>query len=287
MKTNAKKLESVLNCTCLTNRSDNISLRQSGRSMIEMLGVLAIIGVLSIGGIAGYSKAMTKYKINKTANQIAQLAQNIRTLYASQKNYGTLSIEVIQKAHLAPSEMFSFIEIPSWPNMGIGVANAGIITAQASIWTSSSVWPSSSYWPSSSVWLASSVWPSSSYWPISVWPSSSYYQGLTGTSILKNPFGGNVNVAPSGKMYSGDNKAFAISADTIPQEACVEILTQDWGSGTSSGLIALGGSTVTDKYYGCADRGSTQCVAAGVMSVGDAIAFCSNATNNTLYWKFF
>ena len=27
---------------------------ESGRSMVEMLGVLAIIGVLSIGGIAGY-----------------------------------------------------------------------------------------------------------------------------------------------------------------------------------------------------------------------------------------
>ena len=26
---------------------------QSGRSMVEMLGVLAIIGVLSVGGIAG------------------------------------------------------------------------------------------------------------------------------------------------------------------------------------------------------------------------------------------
>ena len=37
---------------------------QCGRSMIEMLGVLAIIGVLSVGGIAGYSKAMQKYKIN-------------------------------------------------------------------------------------------------------------------------------------------------------------------------------------------------------------------------------
>ena len=32
---------------------------QTGRSMVEMLGVLAIIGVLSVGGIAGYSKAMT------------------------------------------------------------------------------------------------------------------------------------------------------------------------------------------------------------------------------------
>ena len=40
-----------------------------GRSMIEMLGVLAIIGVLSVGGIAGYSKAMEKFKINKTIEQ--------------------------------------------------------------------------------------------------------------------------------------------------------------------------------------------------------------------------
>lgn len=34
--------------------------------MIEMLGVLAIIGVLSVGGIAGYSKAMLNYKLNKS-----------------------------------------------------------------------------------------------------------------------------------------------------------------------------------------------------------------------------
>ena len=39
--------------------------REQGRSMIEMLGVLAIIAVLSVGGIAGYSKAMEKFKINK------------------------------------------------------------------------------------------------------------------------------------------------------------------------------------------------------------------------------
>ena len=41
-----------------------IKKTQFGRSMIEMLGVLAIIGVLSIGGLAGYSKAMKKIKLN-------------------------------------------------------------------------------------------------------------------------------------------------------------------------------------------------------------------------------
>ena len=37
----------------------------SGRSMIEMLGVLAIIGVLSIGGLAGFKYASDKIKANR------------------------------------------------------------------------------------------------------------------------------------------------------------------------------------------------------------------------------
>ena len=46
---------------------------QSGRSMVEMLGVLAIIGVLSVGAISGYSKAMFKYKLNKQTEQIGYI----------------------------------------------------------------------------------------------------------------------------------------------------------------------------------------------------------------------
>ncbi len=56
-----------------------------GRSMIEMLGVLAIIGVLSVGGIAGYSKAMTKWKTNKTMEQIANFIDGLTTLALNQK----------------------------------------------------------------------------------------------------------------------------------------------------------------------------------------------------------
>ena len=48
-----------------------------GRSMIEMLGVLAIIGVLSVGGIAGYSKAMEKWKENKIIGEYSYLIQGI------------------------------------------------------------------------------------------------------------------------------------------------------------------------------------------------------------------
>ena len=59
---------------------------ESGRSMVEMLGVLAIIGVLSIGGIAGYTMAMNRFRANEAidiANKYAALvfAQN-QTLLA-------------------------------------------------------------------------------------------------------------------------------------------------------------------------------------------------------------
>lgn len=53
--------------------------KESGRSMVEMLGVLAIIGVLSIGGIAGYTLAMDKYRANEnlaTGSQCVILAQS-------------------------------------------------------------------------------------------------------------------------------------------------------------------------------------------------------------------
>ena len=82
-----------------------------GQSMIEMLGVLAIIGVLSVGGIAGYSKAMMKYKINKTINQISMIAANIQAFFGHQKDFSGLNNEVIKKAHLAPDEMWQGSDI--------------------------------------------------------------------------------------------------------------------------------------------------------------------------------
>jgi type II secretory pathway pseudopilin PulG len=46
---------------------------EQGRSMVEMLGVLAIIGVLSVGGIYGYSVAMRSYRVNEIAHAVSML----------------------------------------------------------------------------------------------------------------------------------------------------------------------------------------------------------------------
>ena len=51
--------------------------------MVEMLGVLAIVGVLSVGGIAGYTKAMAKHRVNQTLDQLALFTTNIRMMYVA------------------------------------------------------------------------------------------------------------------------------------------------------------------------------------------------------------
>ena len=107
-----------------------IKNKENGRSMIEMLGVLAVIGVLSVGGIAGYSKAMHKYRVNKTIDQITHLSQNIRTFFATLKGSGKYKglavnsycfsgglvvsasgtdcsgAQIVKKAGLIPDEMY-------------------------------------------------------------------------------------------------------------------------------------------------------------------------------------
>ena len=69
----------------------HIHSQESGRSMVEMLGVLAIVGVLSVGGIAGYSQAMSKFKVTKAMDQVQTIITNIRTLYASQRTYSAIT----------------------------------------------------------------------------------------------------------------------------------------------------------------------------------------------------
>ena len=78
-----------------------------GRSMVEMLGVLAIIGVLSVGAISGYSKAMLKYKLNKFSESMNMLINNAlqttRTLPRSNNASSWISYaEIFDKLGLIP-----------------------------------------------------------------------------------------------------------------------------------------------------------------------------------------
>ena len=57
--------------------------QEQGRSMVEMLGVLAVVGVLSVGGIAGYTYAMDKHKSNELLNEASKRAVVVAAQIAS------------------------------------------------------------------------------------------------------------------------------------------------------------------------------------------------------------
>lgn len=148
-------------------------VNESGRSMIEMLGVLAIIGVLSVGGIAGYSKAMNKFKTNKVADNVSMLVANIKTLYAQQNTYAGLQNGTAVSMGVVPDEL--------------GTAYSG------------------------------------------------------DNATLTNAFNGPVFIKQSNSTTGtpADGKAFIIEFNNLSREACITLATNDWGSGYSSGLIAM------------------------------------------------
>lgn len=111
---------------------------QSGRSMVEMLGVLAIIGVLSVGGIAGYSKAMAKFKINQALDQITTMVINIRSTFSTQIDFSDASTANIIALGLPDANMISgagaarTLVNPFGGNITIGHASVGGEAANSS-----------------------------------------------------------------------------------------------------------------------------------------------------------
>ena len=65
---------------------------ESGRTMLEMLGVLAIMGIITYGAIAGINYGMTSYKINQTYNEVQDIVQGVQDLYSWSKGYDATNL---------------------------------------------------------------------------------------------------------------------------------------------------------------------------------------------------
>ena len=137
--------------------------------------------------------------------------------------------------------------------------------------------------------------------------------GTTGVLATPNPFGGTIDLVRSNRSITGvtkdddsDKKAFLLSYSDIPEEACMDLITQDWGSASGSGLIVAGivptkknGSSEAfsaTQYIGLTqgckseDSGGTYdkyvCGGQGPMTAAEAADACSG-DKNTLYLKFY
>ncbi len=63
---------------------------ENGRSMVEMLGVLAVIGVISVGGLTAYSYTMKRQRISQTIHQVSVAIQSARGLLLTKMDDGEL-----------------------------------------------------------------------------------------------------------------------------------------------------------------------------------------------------
>ena len=91
-----------------------LSPSQSGRSMVEMLGVLAIVGVLSIGGIMEYSYAMDKYRANETVNDIMLRATDL--LAQANQGHTELSLTEWEKEDTINKCIIIFLKVKKSPS---------------------------------------------------------------------------------------------------------------------------------------------------------------------------
>ena len=64
---------------------------ESGRSMIEMLGVLAIMGVITVAAITMISTAMRMQKRNAVNDEVIQMVTNVRQLLGEYDDFSNIN----------------------------------------------------------------------------------------------------------------------------------------------------------------------------------------------------
>lgn len=68
---------------------------ESGRSLIEMLGTIAIITMLTIGGIAATQTGLAIFRTNTTQDEVEKIINNVYDLYSWQKDFARLDMSRI------------------------------------------------------------------------------------------------------------------------------------------------------------------------------------------------
>ena len=70
---------------------------QFGRSMVEMLGTLAIMGILSVGGVAMYSSAVKKHRANEILNEFYKRASFVAMRLTAGQSADQVSLAEFQQ----------------------------------------------------------------------------------------------------------------------------------------------------------------------------------------------
>ena len=78
---------------------------QNGRSMLEMLGVLAIVGILTVGGFSLVSKVNNSNQVNTTIDEVSSLASKVRIVARDYTSGDGTFMKYICKAKAYPDTL--------------------------------------------------------------------------------------------------------------------------------------------------------------------------------------
>ncbi len=78
--------------------------QESGRSLIEVLGVLAVAGVMTAGAIGMYSMIRRNHTRSVAITQLEQIAKNTKILLETRNDYRGVSVEYLIKAGALDSD---------------------------------------------------------------------------------------------------------------------------------------------------------------------------------------
>lgn len=79
-----------------------IADNNNGRSMVEMLGVLAIVGILTVGGFSLVSKVSTSNQTNSVMDEISGLASKVRIVV---RDLDKVDVQSVCKAKAYPDTL--------------------------------------------------------------------------------------------------------------------------------------------------------------------------------------
>ena len=209
-----------------------------GRSMVEMIGVLAVIGVLSIGTVVLLTSAIEKHRVNSVINQITEVVTNTHNMFGQHdgRDYSSLDFNVKKMSDA------------SYNNRKIADK-------------------------------------------LKLFPDKIRLDGY------KNAFDGDIQYFADGRFKDNDGKAFVFELYSIPQDACIALVTKDWSA--NLGLVAMKVKGSADGYSiqtgALAGKCKTQfkqgvgvfCAENFPIKVEQAVKVCDNTKNNNISWKFY
>ena len=91
-------------------KEDDAYVKRGKWFVVAYFAIIALL-VLSVVGVAVYSQAMEKNKINKAADQVSMLQANIHELFAKSESYNGLSAPFAVEAGIVPQDMLGETQI--------------------------------------------------------------------------------------------------------------------------------------------------------------------------------